>query len=97
MNSSETIITRAVEWPTEIQSLSCLLDLPIPAQLIDDSCPMISINASPLLKELRELPPLCRSQLSESQTDVLDVLDIVLSSVGTLRAFSRISRKDNLQ
>ncbi|KAK0213982.1 hypothetical protein IW262DRAFT_1466539 [Armillaria fumosa] len=51
---------------------------------------MVSTRASPLLKELRELPPRSSGQLSESQTDVLDVLDIVLSSVGSLRALSRI-------
>ncbi|KAK0476505.1 hypothetical protein IW261DRAFT_1491507 [Armillaria novae-zelandiae] len=96
MNYSETIITRAVQWPTGIQSLSCLLDLPIPAQLVDDSCPTVSTKASPLLKELRELLSRSSGQLSESQTEVLDVLDIVLSSVGTLRALSRISSNDTL-
>ncbi|KAK0476420.1 hypothetical protein IW261DRAFT_1491148 [Armillaria novae-zelandiae] len=96
MNYSETIITRAVEWPTEIQPLSCLLDLPIPAQLVDDSCPTVSTRASPLLKELRGLLSRSSGHLSESQTEVLDVLDIVLSSVGTLRALSRMSSNDNL-
>ncbi|KAK0468800.1 hypothetical protein IW261DRAFT_1517436 [Armillaria novae-zelandiae] len=96
MNYSETIITRAVQWPTGIQSLSCLLDLPIPAQLVDDSCPTVSTKASPLLKELREILSCSSGQLSESQTEVLDVLDIVLSSVGTLRALWRISSNDTL-
>ncbi|SJK99712.1 uncharacterized protein ARMOST_03023 [Armillaria ostoyae] len=94
MNSSETIITRADEWPTEIQPLSCLLDLPIPAQLVDDSCPTVSTRASRLIKELKELLHRSPGQLSETQTDVLDVLDIVPPTVGTLRALSRISSND---
>ncbi|KAK0193447.1 hypothetical protein F5146DRAFT_1134116 [Armillaria mellea] len=97
MNSSQTIIIRAVEWPTEVRTLSCLLDLPVPAQLVDGSCPTVSTRASPLLKELKELLPRSSGRQSETPTDVLDVLDIVLSSVSTLRALSRISSHDNLR
>ncbi|KAK0218335.1 hypothetical protein EDD85DRAFT_358955 [Armillaria nabsnona] len=95
MDFSETIVTRAVERPAEIQSLSCLLDLPIPAQLVDDSCPTVSARASPpLLKELKELLHRSPGQLSETQTDIPDVLDIGLSTVGTLRALSCMSSND---
>ncbi|PBK67665.1 hypothetical protein ARMSODRAFT_1020197 [Armillaria solidipes] len=50
----------------------------------------------PLLNELKELLHRSPVQLSETQADVLDVLDIVLSTVGTLRALSRVSNNGTL-
>ncbi|KAK0476887.1 hypothetical protein IW261DRAFT_1566950 [Armillaria novae-zelandiae] len=83
------VVSRPAEWPTEIKDLACLLDSPIPSQLGNGPRPVVSSRASPLLDELRNS---CSSEYTtDSDSDILDILDLVLSTVGMLRALSDAS------
>ncbi|KAK0448623.1 hypothetical protein EV421DRAFT_1472449 [Armillaria borealis] len=88
----DSVVSHAAEWPAEIKDLACLLDSPIPSQLVNDPCPVVSSQASPLLEELRNSLTDSPEQLTNSDSEVLDILDLVLSTVGTLRALSDPSR-----
>ncbi|KAG7439598.1 uncharacterized protein BT62DRAFT_938820 [Guyanagaster necrorhizus] len=94
MSAFNSVISCAAEWPTEIQHLACLLDSPIPSRLSNGPCPAVSSRAFPLLEELRNILVSSPEQLTESPSEVLDILDLVLSTVGALRALSCAS-KDN--
>ncbi|KAK0475561.1 hypothetical protein IW261DRAFT_1567960 [Armillaria novae-zelandiae] len=85
----DSVVSHPGEWPTEIKDLACLLDSLIPSQLVNGPCPAVSSRASPLLGELRNsgLP----EYTTESDTQILDILDLVLSTVGMLRALSDAS------
>ncbi|PBK73391.1 hypothetical protein ARMSODRAFT_1014963 [Armillaria solidipes] len=78
----DSVVSHVAEWPTEIKDLACLLDSPIPSQLVNDPCPVVSSRASPLLEELRNSLMDSPEQLTNSDSEVLDILDLVLSTVG---------------
>ncbi|KAK0476876.1 hypothetical protein IW261DRAFT_335908 [Armillaria novae-zelandiae] len=83
------VVSHPTEWPTEIKDLACLLDSPIPSQLVNGPCPVVYSRASPLLDELRNS---CSSEYTTNcDSDILDILDLVLSTVGMLRALSDAS------
>ncbi|SJK96966.1 uncharacterized protein ARMOST_00215 [Armillaria ostoyae] len=93
----DSVVSHAAEWPTEIKDLACLLDSPIPSQLVNDPCPIVSSRASPLLEELRNSLTGSPEQLTNSDSEVLDILDLVLPTVGTLRALSDASNNGTKQ
>ncbi|KAK0462513.1 uncharacterized protein EV420DRAFT_1192487 [Desarmillaria tabescens] len=88
-------ISSAAEWPSEIKDLACLLDSPIPSQLVNGPCPVISSRASPVLEELRNSLADSPEQLTDSTSEVLDILDLLLSTVRTLRALSEDDMKQS--
>ncbi|KAK0225430.1 hypothetical protein IW262DRAFT_1456510 [Armillaria fumosa] len=83
------VVSHPAEWPTEIKDLACLLDSPIPSQLFNGPCPVVSSRVSPLLEELRNSGS--SEHTTDSDSDILDILDLVLSTVGMLRALSDAS------
>ncbi|KAK0505718.1 hypothetical protein EDD18DRAFT_3220 [Armillaria luteobubalina] len=85
------VVSHAAEWPTEIKDLAYLLDSPIPSQLINDPCTVVSSRASPLLEELRNSFTESLAQFTQSDSKILDILDLVLSTVGLLRTLSNAS------
>ncbi|KAK0505264.1 hypothetical protein EDD18DRAFT_1399329 [Armillaria luteobubalina] len=85
----KSVVSRPEEWPTEIKDLACLLDSPIPSRLVNGTCPVVSSRASPLLDELRNSGS--SEHTTDSDSDILDILDLVLSTVGMLRALSDAS------
>ncbi|KAK0448671.1 hypothetical protein EV421DRAFT_1900382 [Armillaria borealis] len=91
------VVSHPSEWPTEIKDLACLLDSPIPSQLVNGSCPAVSSRASPLLEELRDSLTRSSEHPTESDSEILYILDLVLSTVGTLRALSNASNNDTMQ
>ncbi|KAK0194896.1 hypothetical protein F5146DRAFT_1023324 [Armillaria mellea] len=88
------VVSHPTEWPTEIKDLACLLNSPIPSQLVNDPCPVVSSRASPLLETLRNSLTESPEQFTHSDSELLDMLDLVLSTVGTLRALSDASDND---
>ncbi|KAG7440213.1 uncharacterized protein BT62DRAFT_997900 [Guyanagaster necrorhizus] len=97
MSAFNSVISCAAEWPTEIQHLACLLDSPIPPRLSNGPFPTVSSRASPLLEELVNILVSSPEQLTESPSEVLDILDLVLSTVGALRALSCASTDNATQ
>ncbi|KAK0505253.1 hypothetical protein EDD18DRAFT_329829 [Armillaria luteobubalina] len=83
------VVSHPAEWPAEIKDLACLLDSPIPSQLVNGPYPVVSSRASFLLDELKISGS--SEHTTESDSDILDVLDLVLSTVGMLRALSDAS------
>ncbi|KAK0476875.1 hypothetical protein IW261DRAFT_1566937 [Armillaria novae-zelandiae] len=83
------VVSHPTEWPTEIKDLACLLDSTIPSQLVNGPCPVVSSRASLLLDELRNA--VSSEYTADSDSDILDILDLVLSTVGMLRALSDAS------
>ncbi|KAK0213304.1 hypothetical protein DFS33DRAFT_1465269 [Desarmillaria ectypa] len=94
MSTFHTSVSCAAEWPTEINHLAGLLDSPIPSQLVNGPCPVLSSRASPLLEELRNILLYSSEQFTESTSEILDIFDLLFSTVGTLRALSDVL-KDN--
>ncbi|KAK0194946.1 hypothetical protein F5146DRAFT_1172537 [Armillaria mellea] len=90
------VVSHPAEWPTEIKDLACSLDSPIPSQLVNGPCPTISSRASPLLEELRNSLTNPSEHPAESDSEILDILDLVLSTVGKLRALSNASNNDSV-
>ncbi|KAK0499578.1 hypothetical protein EDD18DRAFT_856213 [Armillaria luteobubalina] len=93
----DSLVSHSSEWPTEIKDLARLLDSPIPSQLVNDPCPIVSSRAYPLLEELRNSLTDTPEQLSHSHSELLDLLDLVLLTVGTLRALLDASNNDSTQ
>ncbi|KAK0240785.1 hypothetical protein EDD85DRAFT_1019739 [Armillaria nabsnona] len=91
------VVSHPAEWPTEIKDWACLLDSPIPSQLINGPCPAVSPRASPLLDELRNSLTCSSEHSTDSGCEILDILDLVLLTVGTLRALSDASNNDTKQ
>ncbi|KAK0225383.1 hypothetical protein IW262DRAFT_682362 [Armillaria fumosa] len=87
----DSVVSHATEWPTEIKDLAYLLDSPIPSQLVNDPCPVVSFRAFPVLEELRNSLTESLVQFTKSDTKILDILDLVLSTVRMLRALSNAS------
>ncbi|KAK0209356.1 hypothetical protein IW262DRAFT_1529096, partial [Armillaria fumosa] len=80
-------IDRSSEWPTEISSVSVLLDVPIPLEILNNSCSSLSQRASHLLSELSELF-LHSSNMAgngNSSPEILEMLELILSTVSMLR------------
>ncbi|KAK0194908.1 hypothetical protein F5146DRAFT_1172420 [Armillaria mellea] len=91
------VVSHASEWPAEIKDLACLLDSPIPSQLVNDNeCPVVSSRAYPVLEELRNSLTDSLEQCTQSDSELLDILDLVLSTVGKLRALSDASNNDTI-
>ncbi|KAG7439587.1 uncharacterized protein BT62DRAFT_1081471 [Guyanagaster necrorhizus] len=97
MFSFNSIISCAAEWLTEVQHLGCLLDSLIPSPLAKDPCPAVSSRAFPLLEELRNILVSSPEQLIETPSEVLDILDLILSTVGALRTLSCASKNNVTQ
>ncbi|PBK95368.1 hypothetical protein ARMGADRAFT_1062007 [Armillaria gallica] len=93
----DSVVSHPADWPTEIKDLACLLDSPISSQLINGPCPAVSSRASPLLDELRNSLTCPSEHPTDSGCEILDILDLVLSTVGTLRALSDVSNNDTKQ
>ncbi|KAK0204508.1 hypothetical protein DFS33DRAFT_1486773 [Desarmillaria ectypa] len=56
MSGSDCVpISDASDWPLEVTSLSCLLDLKIPLKLADGTCTLTSPRSSELLEEIATL------------------------------------------
>ncbi|KAK0475849.1 hypothetical protein IW261DRAFT_461310 [Armillaria novae-zelandiae] len=75
------------EWPTEISSVSTLLDVPIPLEIFDKPCSSLSPRASHLLSELSEsfIHSSNRFGNGNSSPEILEMLDLILSTVSMLR------------
>ncbi|KAG7439619.1 uncharacterized protein BT62DRAFT_957902 [Guyanagaster necrorhizus] len=97
MSSLNFIVSRATEWPTEIQHLACLLDSPIPSRLANGPYPPVSSRASPLLEELESILECSPEHLTDSSSEVLDILDLLLSTVAALRVLAGGSKDDTRQ
>ncbi|KAG7439463.1 uncharacterized protein BT62DRAFT_924699 [Guyanagaster necrorhizus] len=97
MSSLNFNVSRAAEWPTEIQQLACLLDSPIPSRLANGPYPPVSSRASPLLEELEIILECSPEHLTDSSSEVLDILDLLLSTVGALKALAGGSKDDTRQ
>ncbi|KAG7439471.1 uncharacterized protein BT62DRAFT_976861 [Guyanagaster necrorhizus] len=97
MSSLNFNVSRAAEWPTEIQHLACLLDSPIPSRLANGPYPPVSSRASPLLEELESILECSPEHLTDSSSEVLDILDLLLSTVGALKVLAGGSKDDSRQ
>ncbi|KAK0200727.1 hypothetical protein DFS33DRAFT_1072017 [Desarmillaria ectypa] len=80
MSPFNASVSCAAEWPTEISHLAGLLDSPIPSQLVNGPCPVVSSRASPLLEELRNVLSSSPEQLTGSTSEICDILDLLLST-----------------
>lgn len=80
-------IDRSSEWPTEIISVSTLLDVPIPMKILNISCSSLSQRASHFLGELSELFLHSSNRFANgnSSPEMLEMLDLILSTVYMLR------------
>ncbi|KAK0209411.1 hypothetical protein IW262DRAFT_1529191 [Armillaria fumosa] len=80
-------IDRSSEWPAEISSVSILLDIPIPLEILNNSCSSLSQRASHLLSELSEsfLHSSNRVGNSNSSPEILEMLELILSTISMLR------------
>ncbi|KAK0470126.1 uncharacterized protein EV420DRAFT_1498497 [Desarmillaria tabescens] len=97
MSDSDWVpISDASGWPLEVTSLSCLLGPKIPLELANGTFTLTSLRSSALLKEFATLfkssPGLFGDTNCSSQ--VLSVLDLILSTVAALRAISEMSTND---
>ncbi len=74
-----------------------MLDSPIPSELVNDTYPVVSSRAYPLLEEPRNTLTDSPEQLTNSDSEVLSILDLVLLTVGALRALSNASNNSTKQ
>ncbi|KAG7444854.1 uncharacterized protein BT62DRAFT_1077605 [Guyanagaster necrorhizus] len=89
-------ISDASDWPPEVTSLSRLLASRIPLELADGTCNLASLRSSELLGELATLFESSPGVFSDTHcnSQVLSVLDLILSTVASLRALSEMSIYD---
>ncbi len=77
-------IDRSSEWPTEIISVTTLLDVPIPMKFFNTSCSSLSQRASHLFGKLSELFLHSSNRFANGNSDARDA-GLILSTVSVLR------------
>ncbi len=87
-----SVVSRAAECPTEIKDLACLLDSnsysTCQRSMLSRLFPGLSFTRGARKFSYR----LTRTTHKNSGSEILDILELVLSTVGTLRALSDASR-----
>jgi hypothetical protein len=87
-------VADVLEWPSPVKEIAQTLERPLPAYLATGPYPSVSVRASGLFQELI-CSPLLGAPEDESQTlnskPLLDVLDIVLSTVSELRDLTQMT------